>query len=138
MKKSMNAAIIYFALAMAGGVFYREFTKFYGYSGATTLSVVHTHLFMLGMFLFLLLAVVCKITKLEKEKLFRRFFLLYNIALPFMAIMLLIRGIVQVTNTALASSYDSMISGFAGISHILMLISMIMLLVSLKKVLSSK
>ena len=37
MKKLWNTAFIYFWLAMAGGVFYREFTKFNDYSGETVL-----------------------------------------------------------------------------------------------------
>lgn len=49
MKRYMNAALLYAVLAMAGGVFYREFTKFTGFTAKTTLSVIHTHYFMLGM-----------------------------------------------------------------------------------------
>ncbi len=136
MKKMMNTAIIYFIFAMIGGVFYREFTKFYEFTGTTVLKVLHTHLFILGMFLFLFLALVCKVTELEKEKLFQKFFILYNIALPFMIIMLLIRGVIQVMNIQVSSAGNGMISGFAGISHILMFISLLLLLISLKRTLS--
>ena len=52
MKRYMNAALLYAVLAMAGGVFYREFTKFTGFTAKTTLSVIHTHYFMLGMAVF--------------------------------------------------------------------------------------
>ena len=55
MKRYMNTALLYAVLAMAGGVFYREFTKFNGFDERTTLSVVHTHYFLLGMVFFLLL-----------------------------------------------------------------------------------
>ena len=55
MKRYVNAAFLYAVLAMAGGVFYREFTKFNGFSAKTTLGVVHTHYFLLGMVFFLLL-----------------------------------------------------------------------------------
>ena len=48
MKKFVNYAFIYAILAMAGGVFYREFTKFCGFTEWTALSVVHTHYFILG------------------------------------------------------------------------------------------
>ena len=48
MKKLLNTAFIYALAAMAGGVFYREFTKFNGFSGRTALGLVHTHLFLLG------------------------------------------------------------------------------------------
>ena len=60
MKRYMNTALVYAVLAMVGGVFYREFTKFVGFTGKTTLSVVHTHYFMLGMALFLLLLLLEK------------------------------------------------------------------------------
>ena len=38
MKRYMNSALLYAILAMAGGVFYREFTKFDGFTAKTTLS----------------------------------------------------------------------------------------------------
>lgn len=136
MKKMMNTAIVYFALAMIGGVFYREFTKFNNFTGITVLRVVHTHLLVLGMFLFLFLALACKITALEKVKQFGGFLKIYNIALPFMIIMMLVRGVVQVLNIPVDGMWDPMISGLAGISHILILVSFILLLMSLKKELS--
>ena len=68
---------------MAGGVFYREFTKLFDFTGKTTLGVIHGHLLVLGTFFFLLLAVLCKFTSLGDQKLFQKFFLIYNIALPF-------------------------------------------------------
>ena len=60
MKRYMNTALLYAVFAMAGGVFYREFTKFNGFTGKTTLSVVHTHYFLLGMVFFLLLLLLEK------------------------------------------------------------------------------
>lgn len=53
MKRFMNTALLYAILAMVGGVFYREFTKFFGFTAKTTLSVVHVHYFMLGTVFFL-------------------------------------------------------------------------------------
>ena len=55
MKRYINYSIVYAVLAMIGGVFYREFTKMNDYTAWTTLSVVHTHYFILGMMLFLIL-----------------------------------------------------------------------------------
>ena len=48
MKRYMNTALLYAVLAMVGGVFYREFTKFNGFTAKTALGVVHTHYFLLG------------------------------------------------------------------------------------------
>lgn len=42
-EKYLKVSFLYAILAMVGGVFYREFTKFNGFYRKTTLSVVHTH-----------------------------------------------------------------------------------------------
>lgn len=59
-KRFVNAAIVYAVLAMVFSVFYREYTKILDFSGATTLSVVHTHYFAMGMSMFLLFALLDK------------------------------------------------------------------------------
>lgn len=135
MKKLLNASLTYFIFAMIGGVFYREFTKYLGFNGKTTLSLLHVHLLVLGTLLFLLLTIMNKISdmKLEQENTFKKFYILHNIALPFMMIMLTIRGVVQVLAIDLSSAQNAMISGFAGISHILITISIVMMFSSLKK-----
>lgn len=133
MKKIMNTSLIYFVLAMAGGVFYREFTKWNGYTEPTTLGVLHVHLLVMGTIMFLLIALFAKVTDLEKNSLFKKFFVLYNVALPFMVVMMLIRGIVQVLAIDLGKMGNGMLSGFAGLSHIAMMVSLLMLLIALKK-----
>ena len=136
MKKLINTSFVYFILAMIAGVFYREFTKFYNFTEKTTLSVVHTHLLTLGMFLFLILAALFKDNiKLSDNKKFKRFYIFYNISLPFFAIMFIIRGIFQVLSIELSATINAIISGFAGISHIFMLISFILLFILLKDIL---
>ena len=133
MKKYLNLAMGYAIAAMAGGVFYREFTKWNHFSGITMLSKVHAHLFMLGMMMFLLVALFSRQMDLEKEKSFRRFFLIYNIGLPLTVLMMLVRGIIQVKETALSAGADAAISGIAGIGHILLSIGLLLLLVTLKR-----
>ena len=107
MKRLLNTAIGYFIAASAAGVFYREFTKWNGFTGKTTLGFVHTHLFVLGMFLFLILALTCKEEHtLLESKAFKRFYIIHNIALPFMAGMMVVRGILQVLNVNLTHAAD--------------------------------
>lgn len=138
MKKILNISFVYFLLAMIGGVFYREFTKFYNYSGRTTLGYIHVHLLVLGAFMFLIIALFCKNTELLDNKLFKKYLLLYNIALPFMVGMMLIRGIAQAMDLNLSNSLNGMISGFSGLSHILMMISFIIFFIALRKELLTK
>lgn len=133
MKKVMNTAIVYFVLAMVGGVFYREFTKWNDFSGQTVLSVLHTHLLALGTAVFLIIAVLFKITNLENNTLYKKFYLIYNISFPLMIIMMTSRGVVEVMNTSISHGIDAMISGIAGLSHIGLAVALFMLLISIKK-----
>ena len=72
MKKLLNTAFIYALAAMAGGVFYREFTKFNGFSGARRWAW-YTHLFLLGTVFFLLAALFSKELDWARERNFRCF-----------------------------------------------------------------
>lgn len=61
MKRYLNEALLYAVLSLVGGVFYREFTKIHGFVKKTTLEVVHTHYFILGMIVLLLLLLLERI-----------------------------------------------------------------------------
>ncbi|MCI6429630.1 MAG: DUF2871 domain-containing protein [Oliverpabstia sp.] len=133
MKKYLNISLIYAIAAMVGGVFYREFTKWNGFTGVTALGKVHTHLFLLGMLMFLIIALFAEHHDLQKQKLFRVFLWVYNIGVPLTAVMLVVRGIAQVLNVSLSSAANASISGIAGIGHILTGVGLVLLLISLKK-----
>lgn len=132
MKRYMNTALLYAVLAMVGGVFYREFTKFNGFTAKTTLGVVHTHYFLLGMVFFLLLLL------LEKSFSFTgartgRILATYHIGLNLTSMMLVVRGVTRVLGTALSTSANAAISGIAGIGHILLGVSLVLLLIQVRR-----
>lgn len=133
MKKYIHVAFMYAIAAMAGGVFYREFTKWSGYADTTVLGKVHTHLFLLGMVVFLLVALFAGSMKLEQEKMFRVFLGVYNVGVPLTAVMMAVRGIAQVKAVELSRGADAAISGVAGIGHILTGTGLVLLLLSLRK-----
>ena len=132
MKRYINAALLYAVFAMAGGVFYRELTKLNGYTAKTTLTVVHTHYFLLGMMLFLLLLLLEKSFAFTNAKT-GRVLAFYHIGLNLTGVMLMVRGMVQVLGIALSSGMNAAISGVAGIGHILLGVSMVLLLVQIKR-----
>lgn len=136
MKRYMNAALLYAIFAMAGGVFYREFTKFNGFTAKTTLSVVHAHYFLLGMVFFLLLLMLEKNFSFTDEKT-GRVLTAYHIGLNLTAVMLIVRGVVQVLAPALSVGMNAAISGIAGIGHILLGVSMALLLVQVRRSVSA-
>ena len=132
MKRYMNTALLYAVLAMAGGVFYRELTKFNGFDERTTLSVVHTHYFLLGMVFFLLLLLLEKNFSFTSAKT-GRILAVYHTGLNLTAVMLVVRGVAQVTVPALSSGMNAAISGVAGIGHILLGVSIILLLLQIRR-----
>lgn len=132
MKRYANAALAYALLAMAGGVFYREFTKFNGFTGKTTLSVVHTHYFLLGMVFFLLLLLLEKSLHFSGEKTGRTL-ALYHVGLNVTAAALVVRGVAQALSLPLSRGLDASISGIGGIGHLLLGVSLVLLLLRIRK-----
>lgn len=128
MKKYYLSSIVYALLALVGGVFYREFTKGFSFTGQTTLSVVHVHYFVLGTIFFLVMLLLEKSFSFTNKKI-NIAFILYHVGLNLTCIMFLVRGILQVTNQTLTTGIDAMVSGFAGIGHIILGLSLVLVLV---------
>lgn len=137
MKQYINIALLYAVLAMIGGVFYREFTKFNGFTAKTTLGVVHTHYFLLGMFFFLILLLLEKNFSFTGAKT-GRVLAVYHIGLNLTGVMFVVRGVTQVLGTELSSGMSAAISGIAGIGHILLGVSLVLVLVQIKRAVSKE
>lgn len=132
MKRLINASIVYVALALVDGVFYREFIKLNGFSTYTSLSVVHTHYFMLGMMFFLILALLEMNLHFMNDRT-KRYVFFYHLGLNLTVIMLMIRGVIQVVYlNSLTTALNVVIAGIAGIGHLILGISLIMILISIK------
>ena len=131
-KRYANMALAYAVAAMIFGVFYREFTKFSGFSGQTALSVIHTHYFLLGMFFSLLLMLIEKAFSFSDQNT-GKILIVYQLGLNITALGFLMRGLTQVWETELSKGMNASISGIAGIGHILTGICLILLLLKIKK-----
>ena len=58
---------------------------------------------------------------------------MYHIGLNVTAIMLWVRGVTEVLGTELTAGMDAAISGIAGLGHILLGVSLVMLLLKVKR-----
>ena len=105
-------------------MFYREFTKLNGFTGFTTLSVVHTHYLMLGMAFFLMLVLLENNFHFIGNKV-RKYLLLYHIGLNLTVVMLVVRGVVRVLSLDVSSVV------LFGIAHLILGISMVLVLFSI-------
>lgn len=133
MKKSINTAFIYAILGMVFGVFYREFTKYLDFTGYTKLSVLHTHSFVLGMFMFLIVALLIKNFNIDKTKEYNKFYIIYNLGLMMTLATLYIRGFIEAKEIYMSKGVDATISGVAGAGHILLGVGIIILFMILKR-----
>ena len=133
MKKDINIAFGYAIAAMVGGVFYREFTKFSDFHGRTALAFVHTHLFLLGMVVFLLAALFAARLPLEEQKLWKPFQRVYHPGVILTSLMLALRGVVQVKAFPLHPGLNATLSGLAGIGHILTGVGLVLFFLCLRK-----
>lgn len=133
MKTMYNHAFSYAIAGIIGGVFFREFTKWNGFTGMTALAKVHGHLFILGMLFFLIVAIICNNTPIQQQKRFHTFLVLYDAGLSLTAVMLVVRGITQVLGLGIPKGIDAAISGFAGIGHILLSVGLLTFLDMLRK-----
>lgn len=131
-KRYANTALVYAVIAMICGVFYREFIKFHHFEGRTNLSVMHTHYFLLGMFFFLILMQLQKMFAFSDQKV-GIVLVLYHTGLNITGVGFLVRGLTQVWGTELSRGLDASISGISGIGHILMGISIVLLLLRIRK-----
>lgn len=135
MKKYANSALMYAILAMAGGVFFREFTKYNGFEGTTALAFVHTHYFALGMIVFLLLLLLENALHITDAKM-NRAVTAYHIGLNATVGMLVARGVSQVLGIELPHGLDAAISGMAGLAHIVLGASIVLILLGVKRAVS--
>lgn len=131
-RRYANLSLSYAVIAMTFGVFYREFTKFSHFAGQTNLSFLHTHYFLLGMFFFLALLLAEKVLAFSGRNT-GRLVIFYQLGLNITGLGLLLRGLTQVWGTELSRGMDASISGIAGIGHILTGVSIILLLLKIRK-----
>ncbi|WP_461636447.1 DUF2871 domain-containing protein [Glutamicibacter soli] len=132
MRKLVNLSFIYMAVGVASGLFYRELTKMNDFpeGGWTQLSVVHTHLLVLGFMVLLLVLLLEKAFNISAHaKLYAWFMWTYNIGVVLTAAMLTVHG----SLTVLGKESSAMIAGIAGLGHIALTVGMVLLFVMLRR-----
>ncbi|WP_294983820.1 DUF2871 domain-containing protein [uncultured Fenollaria sp.] len=131
-RKLINTAVYYAVAGLFAGAFYREFTKYMGYTGVTSLGKAHTHLFALGMLMFLIVTALASTTEITKSEYFDRFYFYYNIGVGLSATMIFCRGLYQVIGLD-NKILDLVISWTAGAGHVTVTIGLAFLFLSLKQ-----
>jgi len=118
MKKYLNRALIFAIYGLCCGVYFREFTKFNGYTARTMLGMAHPHVLMLGACGFLLVAIFVKVLNLEEDKKMKIANVVYISGIVVASVVMLVRGTMEVSGFAMTKAIDSSLAGIAGLGHI--------------------
>ncbi len=129
MKRILYAFMTYTMLGLFSGFTYRELTVHYEFTGSTQMSVMHTHLLTLGMFMFLMLIPIEKLFKLSSYYLFNWYFIIYNIGVIVTVTMQFLKGFKQIARQPIPDSF----AGFAGIGHVTITVGFILLFFLLRQ-----
>ena len=133
MNRYIKISFFYTILGLIAGVFYREFTKFNGVDGGTSLAYIHVHTLMLGMTFFLILALMENKLHMSTFKGFKLFNISYNMGLIITIGIFLIRGVTETLGTDISIALDKALSGIGGIGHILLSVGLITIFIILNK-----
>ncbi|HCT0390320.1 TPA: DUF2871 domain-containing protein [Staphylococcus pseudintermedius] len=129
MRRILYAFMTYTVLGLLSGFAYRELTVHYEFTGSTQMSVMHTHLLTLGMFMFLILIPIEKLFKISSYYLFNWYFIIYNIGVLTTVSMQFMKGFKQISGGTTPASF----AGFAGIGHVTITAGFILLFFLLRQ-----
>lgn len=130
-KKIYVALVTWVTVGLLAGLFYREFTKYQGFTGWTQLKVAHTHFLALGVLALLAVLALEKLYRLSGSRAFGWFFVTWNAGLALTGTMMLVKGTMQVLGNPAAD--HAAIAGISGLGHITLTVAFVCLLVALKK-----
>lgn len=90
------------------------------------------------MLFFLVVLALEAIFKVSEQKMFKWFFIIYNIGLVLSAMMMAVRGFLQVQGTELSKALNASISGISGIGHIGLGVGLALFFIVLKRSVATK
>ncbi|MFD6894505.1 DUF2871 domain-containing protein [Rhodococcus sp. NPDC060086] len=124
----VNAAFGYAVAGLMSGLYYRELTKAQDFDGPTQLSIVHTHLLVLGVLFLLIVAIFEHLFTLSAGPLYRWFVITFHAGLILTVLAQLVHGTMQVFDNDASAA----ISGIAGIGHVLLTVAFIVFFLALR------
>lgn len=110
-------------MGLIGGVFYREFTKFYAFTDATHLGKVHVHTLVLGFVVSFLMYLLTK--DMNGLKSLKKPYEIYLTGLVFTIANMVVIGIYEVVREGSDVIVRAAIDGTSGIGHIVLAVGIV-------------
>ena len=131
-----DMATTYLIMGLGAGIFYREFTKYFAFTGPTHLAKVHVHTLVLGFIVSMILYLVLKNLENQKLKELKKPLSVYNTGLVLTLVTMMTYGIYDVIGKGQETISIGAISGFSGIGHLLLGVGLVWTWVKIRKAIS--
>lgn len=133
LKKMSNFAFFYGIGGILLGAFYREYTKFLGFTGETRMSIAHTHTLTLGFIMTLIILLLENSFKLSEDEKFKNFYTLYNVSVIGIITTFMVKGFLDIAGYEMVGGVLGAFNGIAGILHIILTYSVYSFMKILKR-----
>lgn len=120
----LGLSFVNLIMGLMGGVFYREFTKYYDFNAVNHLGKLHVHMLVLGFITMLLLYVIVKRYGGSDVKKLKRPVHIFECGLILTVVSMMVIGIYEVVSEGVATISIPAISGISGIGHILLAVGL--------------
>ncbi len=125
-------------MGLAGGVFYREFTKFYNFTEPNHLGKIHVHTLVLGFIVMLLIYTFVKQFEDEFNMKLKKPIYVFELGIVFTVINMMVIGIYEVVSQGQETISRPAIDGMSGIGHIILAVGLVWTIVSIYNMEKSK
>ena len=112
-------------MGLIGGVFYREFTKFYGYQAENHLSKLHVHVLVLGFLLMLILYMISKEYDVKSMVSLKKPIYVFMSGFTFTIVNMTLLGIYEVVSEGKDIVSKPALEGISGLGHIVLAIGLV-------------
>lgn len=132
LKSIWDTSLTFLIMGFAGGVFYREFTKYNSFTADNHLAKVHVHTIVLGFVVIMLLFLIIR-TQGAVTKNILKPFKIYVVGLILTVCNMMVYGIYDVLGGGKDLISIPMLAGFAGIGHIFLSVGLVWVLLKIKR-----
>ena len=137
-KNLLGFSYMFVVMGLFVGVFYREFTKFYGFTAETHLGKLHVHTLVLGFVLTLILYLLTKGYDADRIASLKKPIYIYIGVLTFSIVMMAIIGIYEVVSEGQKLVSNGALAGMSGLGHIALSIGLVWTIIKIFQYESAK
>ena len=132
-KNILGMAFANLIMGLIGGVFYREFTKFYGYTKPSHLSIVHVHSLVLGFIVMLIIYMLTKGYKKNQIQSLKKPIYIFEAGIIFTITNMMVIGIYEVVGLGEQTINRAAIDGISGLGHITLAVGLVWTIIKIYK-----